>query len=290
MKGKYALAGGFVIGLCLLFLMPQVGSASIVTMPTEFNWLFSDNNYGKLLGTIGVAEDIYGRGIKLLYEGKLGEATKCFWDVIDIYSDFSSFDRHPRVSSAYYYLGKIYLLAGKPALAKGLFGLAIEAKPVGQDIEAEVDLSFSSNDIMRQRLRNFALERELALENEGASTSARSGEWQETIPMDSLFEPNEYTLRPDSMPRLERLARRMKGSRGLTFVLESFSDDVGTQKYNLWLGKKRAEAVRDALVGCGVRRHYIRCLAYGQRLPVASNDTEQGRYKNRRLVVRAVRQ
>ncbi|HUT02828.1 MAG TPA: OmpA family protein [bacterium] len=290
MKKGYALAGALVIGLCLLFSMPHTSSAGVVTMPAEFNWLFSDADYGKIVGTIGVAEEIYDRGIELLYHGSFSEAAECFWRVIDIYSGFSTLDRHTRVASSYYYLGKTYLLAGKPDLAKGLFHLAALTNPVGEGIEVQVDLSYSFNDILRQRLRNFALERELALERSGARTAAGPAEWQETIPMDSLFETNEYTLRPDAMARLGRLARRMKVSHGLTFVIESHGDDVGTQEYNLRLGNKRAEAVRDALLGWGVQIYSVKCFAHGQRFPVASNDTEQGRYKNRRLVVKAVKQ
>jgi len=172
-KGRYVLAEGLVIGLCLLFLMPHTGSASFITMPAEFNWLFSDADYGKIVGTIGVAEEIYNRGIELLYHGSFSEAAECFWRVIDIYSSFSTLDRHPRVASSYYYLGKTYLLAGKPDIAKGLFHLAALTNPMGESIEVQVDLSYSFNDILRQRLRKFALERELALERSGASAPAK---------------------------------------------------------------------------------------------------------------------
>ena len=145
-------------------------------MPAEFSWLFSNADYGKIVGTLGVAEEIYNRGIKLLYHGSFAEAAECFRRVIDLYSSFSTLDGHPRIASSYYYLGKTYLLAGKPDLAKGLFHLAALTNPVGEGIEVQVDLSYSFSDILRQRLRNFALQRELALERSAARAPTKPAE------------------------------------------------------------------------------------------------------------------
>ena len=290
MNRGFASATGLTIGLCALILTAQTGLGCIVTAPTEFNWLVSDVEYGKVIGVLGVAEEIHQRGIELLYDGKFSEAAECFWRVIDLYSGFSVLKAHPHVSSTYYYLGKTYLLAGRPGISRGLFALALQLHPTGELTQAEVDLSYSYNDTLRERLRAFALERQLDLELPGVAAARQPAEWEDTIPMDSLFDLNEYTLRPDAMLVLEQLIRRIKSSYGLAFVIEANSDDVGSQEYNLWLGSKRAEAVRDVLFARGVQKRLVKCLSYGKLLPVALNDTEDGRYKNRRLTIKAIPQ
>ncbi len=259
-------------------------------MPAEFNWFLLDAEYGEVLRTLGVAEEIYQRGIELLYDGKFAEAAECFWRVVDLYSADSVLSTHSRVSSAYYFLGKTYLLAGKPGLSRGLFALAVQSHPAGEFMQAQVDLSYSYGDALRERLRAFALQRQLDLGLAGAAAARQPAAWEETIPMDLLFDFSEYTLRPDAMPILERVIRRVKSAHGLVFVIEANSDDVGTQEYNLWLGNKRAEAVRDVLARRGVQQHLVKCFSYGKLLPIASNDTEEGRYKNRRIVIKAIGQ
>ena len=61
------------------------------------------------------------------------------------------------------------------------------------------------------------------------------------------------------------------------------TDNVGNDQVNLILSKKRAEAVRDYLVSKGVPADRIRTLFFGETQPIASNDTEEGRQKNRRV-------
>ena len=289
MNRRFASAARLAILLCSLFLMSQASFGGVLTMPAGFNWLLSDADFGKVVGTPGVAEDTYQRGIELLYDGKFSEAADCFWRVIDIYTEGDVLSTHPRVASAYYYLGKTYLLAGRPELSRGLFALALQAHPVDAFLQAQVDLLYSYNDTERERLRGFAAERQLDQELPGAAVR-QPVDWEETMPMDMLFDSNEYTPRPDAMPILERLIDRIKSSHGVAFVIEANSDDAGSQEYNLWLGNKRAEAVRDVLTSHGIDSRLIKCLSHGKLMPIAPNDSEDGRYKNRRLVIKAVKQ
>ncbi|MBN1592438.1 MAG: OmpA family protein [Candidatus Coatesbacteria bacterium] len=290
MNRGLASVAGIAVGICIFAMVANTGLGAIVTVPTDFNWLLADEDYSRFIGELSVGQDLYDRGIELLYDGKFGEATECFWRVIDIYTELYAFKSHPLVSSTYYYLGKTYLLAGRPGLAKGLFELALHSHPTGDMIQAKVDLDYSETDTLREQLRAFALQRELDRELPGASAIHEPADWEEVIPMDSLFDFNEYTLRPDATPLLEKVVRRMKLSHGLTFVIEANSDDVGSQEYNLWLGTKRAEAVKEALCAHGLLEGSMRCVSYGKLLPVAPNSTEDGRYKNRRLVIKAIQQ
>ncbi len=91
----------------------------------------------------------------------------------------------------------------------------------------------------------------------------------------------------DTKPRqdIQRLARYLqKKSAG-------FTDDIGSASANLELARKRADAVRRELVALGAQRYArdVQVDGFGKVLPVACNDTELGRQKNRRVEVFLVR-
>jgi outer membrane protein OmpA-like peptidoglycan-associated protein len=68
-------------------------------------------------------------------------------------------------------------------------------------------------------------------------------------------------------------------------LVEGYTDDRGTEDYNLGLSLRRAEALAAALVSNGVSATRIAADGFGPALPVASNDTDEGRAKNRRVEV-----
>ena len=63
--------------------------------------------------------------------------------------------------------------------------------------------------------------------------------------------------------------------------VEGHTDDLGSAEYNATLSRDRAESVRDYLVEQGVRPEQITVEAYGESEPVASNETAEGRRRNR---------
>jgi len=74
-------------------------------------------------------------------------------------------------------------------------------------------------------------------------------------------------------------------------LLGGFTDDIGSTSENLELARKRADAVRRELVALGAQRYArdLKVEGFGKVLPVACNDTELGRQKNRRVEVFLVR-
>jgi OOP family OmpA-OmpF porin len=66
-------------------------------------------------------------------------------------------------------------------------------------------------------------------------------------------------------------------------VTAGFTDNVGSQEYNLDLGRRRAQAVADILVSEGVPASQLSVVSYGKERPVADNDTNEGRARNRRV-------
>ncbi len=86
---------------------------------------------------------------------------------------------------------------------------------------------------------------------------------------------------------LNRLVERLKTNGGKV-RLTGHTDNKGTEARNQQLGMRRAKAVRDLLVGKGVNRNQIVTESKGESEPVASNDTDQGRHQNRRVVVEII--
>ncbi|AFD08480.1 OmpA family protein [Solitalea canadensis] len=96
------------------------------------------------------------------------------------------------------------------------------------------------------------------------------------------FDFNSDKLRPESAPAIENLASELKSSNG-KLLLEGHASAEGTEAYNMDLSKRRATSVKKALVKAGVKSGNITTKGYGETRPVASNDTEEGRQKNRRV-------
>jgi len=81
---------------------------------------------------------------------------------------------------------------------------------------------------------------------------------------------------------LTQIADQVKNS-DQKVKLTGHTDDRGNDAYNMELGKKRAIIIRQYLIDLGVPASSIQALSEGENRPIANNDTEQGRAKNRRL-------
>ena len=98
------------------------------------------------------------------------------------------------------------------------------------------------------------------------------------------FEFGKATIRPDSTPVLDDVAAKLKKFPGLRVLIVGHTDNVGDAETNLQLSKRRAEAVKQYLVDKEVDASRIETDGKGDTDPVATNDTEEGRAKNRRIV------
>jgi len=74
----------------------------------------------------------------------------------------------------------------------------------------------------------------------------------------------------------------MKQDRSVRLIVEGHCDERGTVEYNLALGQKRAEAVKDYLLKLGIDAGRIRTISYGKEVPVESGKSEEAWAKNRR--------
>jgi outer membrane protein OmpA-like peptidoglycan-associated protein len=86
---------------------------------------------------------------------------------------------------------------------------------------------------------------------------------------------------------LDSIATRVLAS-GEIIILTGHTDNIGSEKNNILLGKKRADILRDYLVAKGVSPDKIEVHSEGEKMPAADNETPEGRAKNRRTTLRVI--
>ncbi len=98
------------------------------------------------------------------------------------------------------------------------------------------------------------------------------------------FEFDRAVIRPISFPILDAVVDVMKTHSSISKVrVEGHTDSFGSDAYNMRLSQKRVEAVREYLIAHGINGDRLVAVGYGETRPVDTNDTEEGRAKNRRV-------
>ncbi len=98
---------------------------------------------------------------------------------------------------------------------------------------------------------------------------------------DVFFAFDEFDLDNESMAILSKNARIIRET-GVTILIEGHCDERGTVQFNLALGQKRADVVRDYMMSLGVSRSHLRTTTYGENKPFASGSNESAWAMNRR--------
>jgi outer membrane protein OmpA-like peptidoglycan-associated protein len=102
---------------------------------------------------------------------------------------------------------------------------------------------------------------------------------------DYLFDSGSAVLKPDGQSEIDRVSAILNEYPETTLRIEGHTDSVGAELANLTLSKKRAEAVKDALVAKEIAPARIETVGLGESSLVASDDTEEGRKQNRRVEI-----
>jgi peptidoglycan-associated lipoprotein len=102
------------------------------------------------------------------------------------------------------------------------------------------------------------------------------------------FDFDRYSLRPEAARILDEAIRAMQENSTLRIEIEGHTCSIGTAEYNLALGERRSNAVRDYLTSRGISADRLRTVSYGEERPKHDNSREETRRLNRRaeLVVR----
>ncbi|MGL4725528.1 MAG: OmpA family protein [Scandinavium sp.] len=100
-----------------------------------------------------------------------------------------------------------------------------------------------------------------------------------------LFETNSPVLKPESQEQLKNIADIMKAYPRVDLLLAGYTDNTGTDDINMQLSQQRADSVQHELVNMGVATERLIAKGYGSTNPVAPNDSDENRAKNRRIEI-----
>lgn len=101
-----------------------------------------------------------------------------------------------------------------------------------------------------------------------------------------LFDFNESTIRPYSYTLIDEAYSQLKENENAYLIIDGNTDKIGTDEYNQKLSERRADAVKNYLMGKGINESRIQVQGSGEREPVAPNNTDAGRTQNRRAEMR----
>lgn len=190
------------------------------------------------------------------------------------------------------------------AVAGGLFGIPLGAlvgyyigdqwgMPGGTREARASETSAKDSELARLRDENERLRRQAqAISGEGQKGSSslastpkpeQSAKAPETVMV--RFDFNKSAINGGDKQTLSPVVAWLKDDSDRNVTVEGHTDSVGPDAYNFKLSEKRAVVVRDYLVQNGVGVERITIRAMGKTNPVAPNDTEAGREKNRRVEI-----
>lgn len=118
-----------------------------------------------------------------------------------------------------------------------------------------------------------------------AQTQTQAVEAPQELSNVVYFEFDKYELTPESRALLLAHAEKLKGASS-SVRLEGHADERGSREYNMALGEKRANAVRDFLVLQGVKAASLETVSYGEERPVATGHDDSSWSQNRRVEIK----
>ena len=102
------------------------------------------------------------------------------------------------------------------------------------------------------------------------------------------FETGKDIIKKESIPSLTELAEVLVKRPEWKLQISGHTDNVGNDQANLVLSKKRAEAVKNFMISKTIESERLYVLFFGETMPIASNDTKEGRQKNRRVEMKII--
>jgi len=103
------------------------------------------------------------------------------------------------------------------------------------------------------------------------------------------FDNDSYEIKPESFEELDKLYTLLSSNPGLKISVNGYTDNVGSDKYNVQLSEQRAKAVVDYLIQKGIAEERLNYRGYGKDNPIKTNETEEGRAANRRVEVEFIK-
>lgn len=163
-------------------------------------------------------------------------------------------------------------VVAEPSLAEmpGDEAERLAAERAKQEELAARQRAFEEDRLMEQRARAQA--------EEGETSAARSSFLNEDI----YFDFDSSILRSDAQDILRKKAEFLQTYPGVSIVVEGHCDERGTSEYNLALGDRRAESVKNFLVNLGISPSRLTTVSYGEERPANPAQNEDAWAQNRR--------
>ena len=162
------------------------------------------------------------------------------------------------------------------------------AQPAQKSMTAEEQARLAQEEALKRKEREGRIsEEDLAKTRADRERLEREKGLQETktaLPAsDIYFEYDSYSVQPEDLAKIKEVSEWLKINSAVRIVVEGHCDERGTVEYNLALGQKRAEVVKNHLTKFGVDEKSIRIISFGKEIPVDPGHTEDAWAKNRRV-------
>lgn len=159
----------------------------------------------------------------------------------------------------------------------GIFKRKAEKRPTPVYVTVPVD-RVQYEPVLEERKPCYTLEEILDILENGESIVGKT-----ICAVDMIhFEFDQSRIKEESYPYLNKIADLMRKTES-RMVIKGHTDGIGNAAYNMELSRKRAEAVYNYLIDCGVDASRLEYKYFGMTQPIAPNSTEEGRLQNRRV-------
>ncbi len=122
---------------------------------------------------------------------------------------------------------------------------------------------------------------------DSASASIKPGSQEDLIVNDGdrvFFNYDSFELDSDAQELLQDQVAWLKQHSGVSVIIEGHCDERGTREYNLALGEKRAQSVKNYLIGLGISSDRVSTISYGKERPAVVGSNDGAWAQNRRSV------
>lgn len=102
------------------------------------------------------------------------------------------------------------------------------------------------------------------------------------------FDFNKWNIKPEYYPNLDEAVDCMRQHSHIRVEIQGHTDNVGTKEHNQILSESRANVVMRYFIEKGIAKERLSAVGYGLSKPIASNETKEGRAKNRRVQLKPI--
>jgi outer membrane protein OmpA-like peptidoglycan-associated protein len=173
--------------------------------------------------------------------------------------------------------------AAAAAKAQAADATAVEQAALSQTRSAQTRTAIAESQTMAAESENAGLRTKL-MNQLGAVLQTRATARGLILNMSGvLFQNGKAILQPAGREKLSKVAGILSTHKGLKIEADGFTDNTGTEAFNLRLSEQRAQAAKDYLVSQGVPAENLTVKGFGVENPIADNKTDAGRKENRRV-------